>query len=206
MLSEQTQTNLSEETVTVLITNLKSHSQSIRQSSLEILVSPLVSSGARFGEAPKRCLAAESVPLTVQGVRERVLRIGRVGQVIRNEDTEATRLCVMWLIGQLTVNLRPVWSPAAGAIASLANRFPDTVWELVFSELKSVQSYQKPERPPWLPTVNSKSGETDSITANNEASEQERCWRDPNAFKLRNIITSWLSDERCKKSIVEVRS
>ena len=190
----------------VLLTNLESHSQAIRQSSLEILSSPLVSSaGSRFGEAPRRCLAAETVPLTIQGVRERLLRIGRVGQVIQDGDLTSAQLCVTWLLGQLTVSLRPVWSPAAGAIASLADRFPDTVWKLVFKELETVQTWGKLERPDWIPATSNKSeGSGSSTVDGDELNEQERSWRDPSAFKLRGIVKSWVSDDKCKKSIIEV--
>ena len=37
---------------------------------------------------------------------------------------------------QLKVNLRPLWSPAAGALAQMAQRFGDEVWSLAFAELK----------------------------------------------------------------------
>lgn len=106
-------------------------------------------------------------------------------------------------VGQLTVNLRPVWSPASGAIASLAGRFPDTVWKLVFKELESLQKEERSERPDWFSGRADENGET--ATETNESTEQERSWRDPSAFKLRGIVKVWISDEKCKKSIIEVR-
>lgn len=50
-------------------------------------------------EVVKRCLQGEEVPLDVQGVRERVLRIGRVAQVVKDGDEDAADLCARWLIG-----------------------------------------------------------------------------------------------------------
>lgn len=45
----------------------------------------------------RRCLQGEEVSLDVQGVRERVLRIGRVVQVVG--DAEGAEFCARWLIG-----------------------------------------------------------------------------------------------------------
>ena len=39
------------------------------------------------------------MPLDVQGVRERVLRIGRVGQVVRDGDERGADICARWLVG-----------------------------------------------------------------------------------------------------------
>jgi len=41
----------------------------------------------------------EEVSLDVQGVRERVLRIGRVGQVVRDGDERGADICARWLVG-----------------------------------------------------------------------------------------------------------
>lgn len=48
-------------------------------------------------EVLKRCLQGEEVSLDLQGVRERVLRIGRVGQVVG--DVRGAEVCARWLIG-----------------------------------------------------------------------------------------------------------
>lgn len=50
-------------------------------------------------EIVKRCLQAEEIPVGVQGVRERVLKIGRVSQVLRDEDEESGEVLVRWLVG-----------------------------------------------------------------------------------------------------------
>lgn len=50
-------------------------------------------------EVLKRCLQGEEAPLDVQGVRERVLRIGRVGQVVK-EQGDGADICVRWLVGK----------------------------------------------------------------------------------------------------------
>ncbi|KAG5633299.1 hypothetical protein H0H81_009012, partial [Sphagnurus paluster] len=66
--------------------SLLSHSRPLRLATLRLLGSPLLKSPAGAHEVIKRCLQGEEVSLDVQGVRERVLRIGRVGQILRDGD------------------------------------------------------------------------------------------------------------------------
>ena len=75
-----------------------SHLRSLRLSALKILSSKLVKSSPGEPDVLKRCLQGEEVSLDVQGVRERVLRIGRIGQVIKDDEPLATDLCIRWLI------------------------------------------------------------------------------------------------------------
>ncbi|EKM83155.1 hypothetical protein AGABI1DRAFT_118514 [Agaricus bisporus var. burnettii JB137-S8] len=110
----------------------------------------------------KRCLQGEEVSLDVQGVRERVLRIGR-----------------------LKVNLRPLWSPAAAALATLSQRFGDVVWGVMFSELR-------------------KKGEDDHLGHQvDDIWEDERSWRDPSAHKLRVALARWLDSEHRIKELIK---
>lgn len=47
----------------------------------------------------KRCLQGEEVSIDVQGVRERVLRIGRLGQVMHDDDDDVgAGIATRWLI------------------------------------------------------------------------------------------------------------
>jgi U3 small nucleolar RNA-associated protein 20 len=84
--------------------SLLSHSRSLRLNTLRLLDSKKlvdkqhqlpVADGVM--EVLKRCLQGEEVPLDLQGVRERVLRIGRVGQVVG--DVRGAEVCARWLIG-----------------------------------------------------------------------------------------------------------
>lgn len=68
------------------------------------------------------------------GVRERVLKIGKVVHVVG--DVRGAEVYARWLIVQLKVNLRPLWSPAAAALASHSQRFGDVVWKLSFEEVQ----------------------------------------------------------------------
>jgi len=66
---------------------------------MRLMSSKLITAPAGLHEIMKRCLQGEEVPCDVQGVRERVLRIGRVVQVVG--DAEAADFCARWLIGTL---------------------------------------------------------------------------------------------------------
>ncbi|KAJ7471494.1 hypothetical protein B0H11DRAFT_2433535 [Mycena galericulata] len=94
-------------------------------------------------EVVKRRLAGEEVPLEVQGVRERVLRIGRVETVVKDKQREANvgpDLCAVWLIAQLKVNLRPLWSPAVGT----------AIWRRDLESMEDVdEETGDAEKDPW---------------------------------------------------------
>jgi hypothetical protein len=82
-----------------LQSSLLSHSRSLRLSTLRLLSSDVVKSSTGQQEVVKRCLQGEEVSVDVQGVRERVLRIGRVGQIIRDGDILGASIFIVWLIG-----------------------------------------------------------------------------------------------------------
>ena len=77
--------------------SLMSHSHPLRLAVLRLLDSPLVQIPDGMAEVVKRCLQAEEASINVQGVRERVVRIGRVGSVVADE--QGADVCVRWLIG-----------------------------------------------------------------------------------------------------------
>lgn len=75
-----------------------SHSQVLRLSTLHLMSSPIIEPAGCI-EVVKRSLVAEQVPLSVQGVRERILRSTKVGQAVHNDDETAAELCARWLLG-----------------------------------------------------------------------------------------------------------
>lgn len=96
------------------------------------------------------------------------------------------------------MNLRPVWSPAAEALAAIAERFGDKVWELVFEELQNLsQGSTLQVDPGWM--VDEDEGELDTIN------EDERTWRDPSAHKFRSQVTLWLRENAARKRLIRVR-
>ncbi|KAJ7773253.1 armadillo-type protein, partial [Mycena metata] len=188
-----------EEIYPALAPAVLSHSRALRLGALRLLAATQPSEAR---EVVKRCLAGEEVPLDVQGVRERVLRIGRVETVVKDKQKETDvgpDLCGRWLVAQLKVNLRPLWSPAAGALAQMAQRFGDEIWRLVFQELQTL--YSSPTR-----SDNMESGLLDAEETGDEDKdpwEEERTWRDPSAHKLRGVVGKWLTVQHDVKELVK---
>ncbi|PPR05452.1 hypothetical protein CVT24_008221 [Panaeolus cyanescens] len=191
---------------------VSSHSRPLRLATLRFLDSKLVDSSHDFVEVLKRCLQGEEVSLDVQGVRERVLRIGRVGQVVGSEN--GADLCARWLIAQLKVNLRPLWSPAAAAISALGSRFGDLVWKLLFSELQLVTtdkytingSEQTRDASADLNSEHGQGGENSGQTEDDvDPWEEERSWRDPSAHNIRSIVWAYSGQAIHKGPVKEDR-
>ncbi len=199
-----------------LQSSLLSHSRLLRLSVLRLLSSPLVHSNNPT-EIVKQCLHGEEVSLDVQGVRERTVRINRMPQVLKDGDEQGADIATRWLIGrqlihichidsrliwdpiaaQLKVNLRPLWTPAAVALASISSRFGDQVWQLIFTELKSASGAEVNEHDPlWM--IEIEEAELDSI------SEDERTWRDPSAHKFRCVIEKWRRGDMSSRAIIKV--
>lgn len=78
--------------------SILSHTRRLRLNTLELLTSPVVERSSSF-EVIRRCLQGEDVSLDVQGVRERVLRIDGVSQILKDGDDVGADICARWLIG-----------------------------------------------------------------------------------------------------------
>ncbi|KAJ7707727.1 armadillo-type protein [Mycena rosella] len=188
-----------------LAPSVLSHSRALRLGALRLLAATRPSDAR---EVVKRCLAGEEVPLEVQGVRERVLRIGRVETVVKDKQKETDigpELCARWLVAQLKINLRPLWSPAAGALAQMSQRFGDEVWRLVFQELQALYSASPPGDDVEMKQA---SFEDEEETGDEEKDpwEEERTWRDPSSHKLRGVVSKWLSSQNSKNELVKSQS
>ncbi|KAH9921372.1 armadillo-type protein [Amylocystis lapponica] len=179
--------------------SLLSHSRPLRLYTLRLLTSQLVESPPGTLEVLRRCLHAEEVPLDVQGARERVLKIGRLPGSVKDGNEVAADICARWLIAQLKVNLRPLWSSASEALSALSGRFGDLVWRLVFEEVQ-VASAASPARvrPEWM--TEESEAESDPI------SEDERTWRDPSAHKMRLCCGEWGRHDGAKRAVIQAQT
>ncbi|KAI0628424.1 armadillo-type protein [Trametes polyzona] len=177
--------------------SLLSHSRSLRLQTLRLLTSPLVQAPEGPSNVLKKALQAEEVSIDVQGVRERVLRINRLPIVVRDGDDVGAEICARWLVAQLKVNLRPLWSPAANALSTLASRFGDLVWDLIFRELQDASTATKDAAsdPAWV-----KEG---SEEASDDVWEDERSWRDPSAHRVRTVLAKWLEHSAAEHAIIQ---
>jgi U3 small nucleolar RNA-associated protein 20 len=194
-----------------LQSQLLSPSRPLRSNVLGLLTSKMVKSSPAEHEALKRCLQGDEVSLDMHGVRERVLRIGRLYQVVRDDGSLSADICVRWLVctytvpfmrhfinvasAQLKVNLRPIWSPASQALSSLAQNFGNVVWNIIFSELQQPQGAN--QIPDWLTATKDDQNVMDPW-------EEERSWRDPTAHRVRGTAVSWLDKFHHRKIIISV--
>lgn len=83
-----------------------------------------------------------------------------------------------------------------GAIAALASRFPDAVWDAVFTELCAVRELSVSTVP---------RAEAGDDHDEEDVKEDERTWRDPSAHKLRCAVRAWLDDDVCRRAAILVR-
>ncbi|KAJ8454750.1 hypothetical protein ONZ51_g12850 [Trametes cubensis] len=177
--------------------SLLSHSHVLRLETLRLLTSPLVRGPEGATEVLKKALQAEEVSIDVQGVRERVLRINRLPVVVKDGDQLGAEICARWLIAQLKVNLRPLWSAATSALSVLSSRFGDLVWGLLFQELQDASSATKDAAsdPAWV-----KEGVEEAA---DDVWEDERSWRDPSAHKVRTALARWLEHSSAEHAIIK---
>lgn len=82
-----------------LVDNVLSYSRSLRLAALNIITSPHMRVSVDLKDIATRCLQAEEVSVDVTGVRERVVKIGRLGETLRDDDRDAVDLCIRWLLG-----------------------------------------------------------------------------------------------------------
>jgi U3 small nucleolar RNA-associated protein 20 len=78
--------------------SLLSHSHPLRLNCLRLLACQSVKMLPSELEVVQRCLQGEEATLDVHGVRERVLRIGKVGLAVKDGDRISADLCARWLL------------------------------------------------------------------------------------------------------------
>lgn len=91
---------------------------------------------------------------------------------------------------QLKVNLRPLWSPAAGALATLSDKFGSQIWTILLEELKALVSTTSDDR--ISSGQNRDESEADDPS---DPWEEEKMWRDPSAHKMRGVMAQWMNEE-----------
>jgi len=176
-----------------------SHSRRSRLNALYLLSSPFVDTGPSQELVLSRILQAEEVPIDAQSSRERVLRVTQLERVIPGDDAVVSELAVRWLASQLKVGLRPVWLPTAHALEKLSERCGETVWQVVFGELKAVVGSSTLENvPDWMKDVSDAAGDADEVR------ESERSWRDPSAHKIRSALAKWCANDTFRMQLVRV--
>ncbi|KAK4703278.1 U3 small nucleolar RNA-associated protein 20, partial [Phenoliferia sp. Uapishka_3] len=126
-----------------ILPNLLSEDSLLRLSSLQIAASLFSSEKAPVAaNLIAMCIEVEEMPLSVQGAREKSMKLRKLGIVANNhlgkegEDVKPPLDVVLrYLTAMFKVNFKPLWPEAVSALALLAGRFPDQVWEICSRQL-----------------------------------------------------------------------
>ncbi|GAA5834879.1 hypothetical protein JCM11251_002051 [Rhodosporidiobolus azoricus] len=126
-----------------ILPNLLSEDAALRRASLEIALTLFPPSEAPVAaDLVAKCIEAEDMPLTVQGAREKSMKLRKLGIVANaqlgkgEEDvTPALDVVVRYLTAMLKVNFKPLWPEAVQALATLSERYPDAVWTVCSRQL-----------------------------------------------------------------------
>ncbi|GAA6061993.1 hypothetical protein JCM10212_004271 [Sporobolomyces blumeae] len=126
-----------------ILPNLLSEDAFLRLSSLEIAATLFPASEAPVAaDLVAKCIEAEQMPLSVQGAREKSMKLRKLGLVANGQlgrdgedEKPALDVVVRYLTAMLKVNFKPLWPEATGALSLLAGRFPDTVWTVTHRQL-----------------------------------------------------------------------
>ncbi|GAA5969246.1 hypothetical protein JCM11641_007524 [Rhodosporidiobolus odoratus] len=129
-----------------ILPNLLSEDALLRRASLEIALTLFPLSEAPVAaDLVAKCIEVEDMPLTVQGAREKSMKLRKLGIVANaqlgkeGEDVKpALDVVVRYLTAMCKVNFKPLWPEAVQALALLAQRFPDAVWTVCSRQLLAV--------------------------------------------------------------------
>ncbi|BGP21593.1 armadillo-type fold domain containing protein [Rhodotorula toruloides] len=128
-----------------ILPNLLSEDSILRRSSLEIAQTLYPQNEAPVAaDLIAKCIEVEDMPLTVQGAREKSMKVRKLGIVANSQlgkegSTEelepVLEIVLRYLTAMLKVNFKPIWPEAISAIALLSSRFPDAVWSICSRQL-----------------------------------------------------------------------
>ncbi|GAA5994163.1 hypothetical protein JCM5350_006337 [Sporobolomyces pararoseus] len=126
-----------------ILPNLLSEDALLRLSSLEIAATLFPPDETPVAaDLVAKCIEAEQMPLSVQGAREKSMKLRKLGLVANGQlgrdgedEKPALDIVVRYLTAMLKVNFKPLWPEATGALALLSGRFPDTVWTVTHRQL-----------------------------------------------------------------------
>ncbi|EGU13301.1 hypothetical protein RTG_00465 [Rhodotorula toruloides ATCC 204091] len=128
-----------------ILPNLLSEDSVLRRSSLEIAQTLYPENEAPVAaDLIAKCIEVEDMPLTVQGAREKSMKVRKLGIVANSqlgkegsaEELEPVlEVILRYLTAMLKVNFKPIWPEAISALALLSSRFPDAVWSICSRQL-----------------------------------------------------------------------
>ncbi|GAA5956052.1 hypothetical protein JCM21900_002578 [Sporobolomyces salmonicolor] len=126
-----------------ILPNLLSEDALLRLSSLQIAATLFPAEETPVAaDLVAKCIEVEEMPLSVQGAREKSMKLRKLGLVANGQlgrdgedEKPALDIVVRYLTAMLKVNFKPLWAEAIGALQLLSQRFPDTVWTVCSRQL-----------------------------------------------------------------------
>ncbi|TXT11027.1 hypothetical protein VHUM_01778 [Vanrija humicola] len=134
---------LEDDNVEHLRLNVLSADSSLRLSSLKILATDAQSKSKDVATIWQACLGVENAEMSLKNVRDRTTQIARLSRHLVSlgadlEDTVAATVnsAISYLVSQLKVNFRPLWSETVTALTAQVPAHGNTIWTIVWEELQ----------------------------------------------------------------------
>lgn len=123
--------------------NVLSADSSLRLSSLKLLVTDARDKSKDVTAIWQACLAVESAEMSLKNVRDRTTQIARLSRHLSSltgdleESVAATvNSSISYLVAQLKVNFRPLWSETVTALTAQVPAHGNTIWTIIWEELQ----------------------------------------------------------------------
>ncbi|GAA5980986.1 hypothetical protein JCM10908_003941 [Rhodotorula pacifica] len=160
-----------------ILPNLLSEDSVLRRSALEIALSLYPQAETpTAADLISKCIEVEDMPLTVQGAREKSMKVRRLGiltngQLGKEGSTEPVEpvleIILRYLTAMLKVNFKPIWPEAIGALSLLSDRFPEQVWAVTSRQLLAAATRGADlfvtRKPEWVAQSSDDVGEVDLV-------------------------------------------
>lgn len=169
-----------------LYDNLISSDSLLRLSSLRILSTLSTSpddSPIKAKEIWQLCLQVENTEMTLRNVRERTSNIARLSRLLSshtiNKASPLIDRVISYLLSQLKVNFKPIYSETIDALKELGGSYGEIVWGGVWKEIEKTIGCEYPtitdigfEKPTWAIIARGNDGKKEEV---DEEEAEFRC-------------------------------
>lgn len=191
--------SLSTEDHDFLTQHLLSANSSLRKAVLEVLAAN-VPANTTAQKVWAACLQVEASEMTLKNVRERTSNIGKLGRLLEGigatEEKELVGDATRYLVSQLKVNFRPLYSDTIAALAGLGSSRGESLWDILWGQLQSTISAETThavdldwDEPEWT-----RQAGVASHARDDEFDEEDAEFRCPNLNKGRRALShAWIA-------------
>ncbi|KAL1410173.1 U3 snoRNP protein [Vanrija albida] len=183
--------------------NVLSADSSLRLSSLKILVTDAHDKSKDVAAIWQACLAVESAQMSLKNVRDRTTQIARLTRHLSSlstdvDDAVATTVnsALSYLVSQLKVNFRPLWSETVTALTAQVPAHGNTIWTILWEELQKTITATKavlPDLGVEYPEWTTQRAEIDDEEEDGDEDHEFRCGA--LAKNRANISKAWQQND-----------